>query len=267
MFFENVDCSGLPHPEKILFAGTELCGKVGDDLAGAKRPGQDGKCKKQRETESHDVSPGFASRWSITFQKKPADTRCYTAPLHSKGTAMTNKKQLPAQQPAEAPTGRAANPFLNAEFYNRMRDYTERDAAFSKELKAIAESGAGKQSTDMRTAPSLQLLRAVVKKGLSLDAMLGRIVEGVELGLWEPWLSAFGIEIRRVNYAKPGQRNARLALDMSLACKVNSVFANAGVANWRSLVAEDCVQIQIDKPTEKNGAKVYAIFYLDAPGK
>lgn len=178
---------------------------------------------------------------------------------------MTNKKQAPIKQPADESTGRVENPFLSAEFYNRMRDYTERDAAFSKELKAIGESRAGKQSTDIRTAPSLQLLRAVVKKGLSLDAMLGRMVEGVESGLWEPWMSAFGIEIRGVNYAKPEQRNARLALDMSLACKVNSVFANAGIANWRSLVADDCAQIQIDKPTETTGAKVYAIFYLDAP--
>lgn len=180
---------------------------------------------------------------------------------------MTNKKQPPAKQPAGAPTARVDNPFLNAEFYNRMRDYTERDAAFSKEVKAIGECGAGKHSTDMRTAPSLQLLRAVVKKGLSLDVMLERIVDGVELGLWEPWLSTFGIEIRGVDYAKPQQRNARLALDMSLACKVNSVFANAGIANWRSLVANDCAQIQIDKPTETSGAKVFAIFYLDAPGK
>lgn len=180
---------------------------------------------------------------------------------------MTNKKQPPVPKPAEAPTGRVGNPFLSAEFYNRMRDYTERDAAFSKELKAIGESGAGKRSTDMREAPSLQLLRAVVKKGLSLEVMLERIAEGGEPGLWEPWMSAFGIEIRGVNYARPEPRNARLALDMSLACKVNSVFANAGVVNWRSLVAEDCAQVQIDKPTEKSGAKVYAIFYLDAPGK
>ncbi|HEX8404884.1 MAG TPA: hypothetical protein VF670_09710, partial [Duganella sp.] len=61
---------------------------------------------------------------------------------------MTNKKQAPAKNPAEAPVGRAPNPFLNAEMYSRMRDYTERDAAFSKELKAIGESGAGKRSTD-----------------------------------------------------------------------------------------------------------------------
>lgn len=180
---------------------------------------------------------------------------------------MTNKKQPSAKQPAEGAAGRVDNPFLDAGFYSRMRDYTERDAAFSKEVKAIGDSGAGKQSTDIREAPSLQLLRAVVKKGLSLDTMLGRMVQGVELGLWEPWMSAFGIEIRGVNYAKLEPRNARLALDMSLACKVNSVFANAGIVNWRSLVAQDCVQVQIDKPTEKSGAKVYAIFYLDAPDK
>jgi hypothetical protein len=180
---------------------------------------------------------------------------------------MTNKKQPSTKQPAETSTGRVANPFLDAEFYSRMRDYTERDAAFSKELKAIGEAGAGKQGTDIRTAPSLELLRAVVKKGLSLETMLGRMTQGVELGLWEPWMTAFGIEIRGVNYAKTEQRNARLALDMSLACKVNSVFANAGIVNWRSLVAQDCAQIQIDKPTEKSGAKVYAIFFLDAPGK
>lgn len=145
-----------------------------------------------------------------------------------------------------------------------MRDYTERDAAFSKELKAISERGAGKQSSDARLAPSLQVLRGVVKKGLSLEEMFGRIVLGVEKGLWEPWLTVFGFELRGVNYAKTGQRNARLALDMSLASKANTAFANAGIPNWRSLVAEDCIQFQVEKPTEKTPAKAYAVFTLDA---
>jgi hypothetical protein len=180
---------------------------------------------------------------------------------------MTNKKQPPAKKTAEAPAGRVENPFLNTEFYARMRDYTERDAAFSKELKAIAESGAGKQSTDARFAPSLQVLRGVVKKGLALEDMLGRIVLGIEMGLWEPWLAAFGFELRGVNYAKTGERNARLALDISLASKATTAFANAGIPNWRSLVAEDCVQVHIEKPTEKTPAKGYAIFYLDSTGK
>jgi hypothetical protein len=177
---------------------------------------------------------------------------------------MTNKKQPPANKPAETPAGRPENPFLNAEFYARMRDYTERDAAFSKELKAIAERGASKQSTDARFAPSLELLRGVVKKGLPLEEMLGRIVLGSESGLWEPWLTAFGFALRGVNYAKTGPRNARLALDISLASKANPIFANAGIRNWRSLVAEDCAQVQVEKPTEKTPAQAYAIFYLDA---
>lgn len=180
---------------------------------------------------------------------------------------MTNKKQPAARPPSDTPAGRPENPFLNAEFYGRMRDYTERDAAFSKELKAIAERGAGKQSSDARHAPSLQVLRDVVKKGLSLDAMLGRIVLGVESGLWEPWLSAYGIELRGVNYAKGEARNARLALDISLAAKASSPFANAGMPNWRSVVVEDCAQVLIEKPTEKTPAKAYAIFYLDAADK
>jgi hypothetical protein len=177
---------------------------------------------------------------------------------------MTNKKQPPANKPADAPVGRPENPFINAEFYSRMRDYTERDAAFSKELKAIAERGAGKQSSDARFAPSLELLRGVVKKGLPLEDMLGRIVLGVESGQWEPWLAAFGFELRGVNYAKTGPRNARLALDISLASKANATFANAGIRHWRSLVAEDCAQVQVEKPTEKTPAKAYAIFHLDA---
>ncbi len=176
---------------------------------------------------------------------------------------MTKKKQ-PAPNAVEAPAGRPENPFVNAEFYSRMRDYTERDAAFSKELKAIAERGAGKQSTDARTAPSLEFLRGVVKKGLSLDTMLERIVMGVESGLWEPWLSSYGFELRGVNYGKAEPRNARLALDMSLASKANALYANAGMRNWRSLVAEDCAQVQIDKPTEKEPARAFAIFYLEA---
>ncbi|MES2262186.1 MAG: hypothetical protein V4724_27010 [Pseudomonadota bacterium] len=177
--------------------------------------------------------------------------------------AMTNKKQ-PAKKTVEAPAGRAENPFLDTDFYKRMRDYTERDAAFSKELKAIAERGAGKQNTDARHAPSLKLLRAVVKKGLPLEDMLGRIVQGIESGLWEPWLTVFGFELRGVNYNKTESRNARLALDISLASKANTTFSNAGIPNWRSLVVEDCAQLQIEKPTEKTPAKAYAIFYLDA---
>ncbi len=177
---------------------------------------------------------------------------------------MTTKKQPPAKNAAELPVGRYENPFLSAEFYTRMRDYTERDAAFSKELKAIAESGAGKKSTDARLAPSLNVLRSVVKKGLPLHDMFSRIVQGVESGLWEPWLAAYGIELRGVNYARTGQRNARLALDISLASKATTAFANAGIPNWRSLVAEDCFQVQIEKPTEKTPAKAYALFYLDA---
>jgi hypothetical protein len=177
---------------------------------------------------------------------------------------MTKKKQPPAASPAGAPSARPENPFIDAGFYDRVRDYTERDATFSKELKAIADRGASKQSTDARYAPSLELLRGVTKKGLTLDDMLGRIVAGAESGLWEPWLTAFGIELRGVSYDKNGPRNARLALDMSLAAKANPMFANAGVRNWRSVVAEDCAQVQVEKPTEQAPAKAYAIFYLDA---
>ncbi len=176
---------------------------------------------------------------------------------------MTNKKQPAPNKSVEATPGRPENPFVNAEFYARMRDYTERDAAFSKELKAIAERGAGKMNSEARTAPSLEFLRGVVKKGLSLDTMLDRIVMGVESGLWEPWLTSFGFELRGVNYGKAEPRNARIALDISLASKANALYANAGIRNWRSLVAEDCAQIQIEKPTEKEPAKAYAIFYLE----
>jgi hypothetical protein len=184
---------------------------------------------------------------------------------------MTNKKQPPAKVAkavaTEAPAGRPENPFLDAAFYGRMRDYTERDAAFSKELKSINDRGAGKASPDAREAPSLQVLRAVVKKGLSLDEILARIVRGVESGLWEPWLAPYGIELQGVNYAKTGARNARLALDLSLGSKATAAFANAGIANWRSLAAEDCAQVQVHKPTEKTPAKAYAIFHLDAAEK
>ncbi|MEO7580540.1 MAG: hypothetical protein ABIT83_23290 [Massilia sp.] len=177
---------------------------------------------------------------------------------------MTNKKQPRASDAAEAPAARAGNPFLDADFYTRMRDYTERDAAFSKELKAIGESGAGKKSTDARMAPSLRVLRAVVKKGLPLHEMFSRIVQGVESGSWEPWLAAYGFELRGVNYGKEGGRNARLALDLSLGSKATAAFANAGMPNWRSLVADDCAQVQIEKPGETTPAKAWAIFYLEA---
>jgi hypothetical protein len=183
---------------------------------------------------------------------------------------MTTKKQPGASATTAAtskPAGRPENPFLDAELYGRMRDYTERDAAFSKELKAINDRGAGKRSVDAREAPSLQVLRIVVKKGLPLHEVFARIVRGVESGLWEPWLASFGMELQGVNYAKDGPRNARLALDLSLGSKATAAFANAGIANWRSLAAEDCAQVQVHKPTEKTPAKAYAVFYLDAADK
>lgn len=179
---------------------------------------------------------------------------------------MTKNKQAPAPKTTEAPEGRPEkNPFLEAGFYSRMRDYTERDAAFSKELKAIAEYGAGKDGANPLYAPSLAVLRAVVKKGLSLEDIFKRIEAGVESGNWEAWLAAYGFELRGVNYAKTEPRNARLALDLSLGSKATAAFANAGIPNWRSLAAEDCVQVQIEKPTEKTPAKAWAIFVLDAP--
>ncbi|UUZ50232.1 hypothetical protein LP420_09850 [Massilia sp. B-10] len=84
-----------------------------------------------------------------------------------------------------------------------------------------------KNSPDARMAPSLDLLRRVIKKGLPLHEMLNRIVQGVESGLWEPWLAAYGFELRGVNYSKTGARNARIALDISLAAKANAIFSNA----------------------------------------
>ncbi|SFC52970.1 hypothetical protein [Massilia yuzhufengensis] len=177
---------------------------------------------------------------------------------------MTDKKPPSTGKPEAKPAGRPENPYLDGDFYNRVRDYTERDATFSKELKAIADRGAGKQSTDARFAPSLDLLRGVVKKGVSLNDMLERIVLGKESALWEAWLATFGIELRGVSYDKAGPRNARLALDLSLNAKANPLFSNEGVRNWRSLVAEDCAQVQVEKPTVETAAKAYAIFFLDA---
>ncbi|MDB5961034.1 MAG: hypothetical protein JWP59_2328 [Massilia sp.] len=178
---------------------------------------------------------------------------------------MTNKKTTSAKSASEeaAPAGRPPNPFLDPELYGRMRDYTERDAAFSKELKAISDRGAAKRSIDAREAPSLQVLRVGVKKGLALHEIFKRIVAGSESGLWEPWLAQFGFALQGVNYAKTGARNARIALDLSLGSKATAFFANAGIANWRSLAAEDCAQVQIEKPTEKTPAKAYAVFFLD----
>lgn len=158
---------------------------------------------------------------------------------------------------------RVANPFLDSELYARMRDYTEREAAVAKELRAIVERGASKQSSDLRFAPSLHAILSMVKKGLPFSDMLNRIAAGTEKGLWEPWMTGFGFEIRAVNYAQTGARNARLALDLGVASKANAVFAKANIANWRSLVAEDCAELHIQKASDKTPFSAHAIFYLD----
>jgi hypothetical protein len=158
---------------------------------------------------------------------------------------------------------RAANPFLDGELYTRTREYSPREAIFSKEMKAINERGAGKRNRDPLQAPSLAPLLGMVKKGLSLEDMFGKIIAGADKGLWEGWMETFGFEIRSVNYAPTGKRNAVLALDLGITSKANALFAKEGVPNWRSLVVEDCAELKIRHATEKTPFAACAIFYLD----
>lgn len=176
---------------------------------------------------------------------------------------MTKLTTLPPKKRLGAGEKRAANPFLDGELHARMRDYTEREAAIAKELRAIVERGASAQNPDPRLAPSLQSIGSMVKKGLPFSEMLNRIVAGTEKALWEPWLTGFGFELRTVNYAQTGARNACLALDLGVGSKANAVFAKVLVSNWRSLVAEDCLKLHIENATEKTPFKAFAMFYLD----
>ncbi|HAT30128.1 MAG TPA: hypothetical protein DCW29_04540 [Janthinobacterium sp.] len=147
-----------------------------------------------------------------------------------------------------------------------MRTYTEREPAVVKELRAIAERGPGKLSLDPRFAPSLQCLRDTVKKGLTLAEMFSRIAAGTEKGMWEPWMAAFGLELRGVNYAQTGKRNACIAIDMRVGSKANAMFGKAFLPNWRSLVSEDCYALHIENADDVT-SKAYAIFYLDPDPK
>lgn len=176
---------------------------------------------------------------------------------------MTQIKKLATPRRVKTGVVRPVNPFLDTELFTRMRDYTDRDAIFAKEIKAIAESGAGKQAPDPRFAPSLQTILGVVKKGLTLAQMFERIVAGTERGLWEPWMEAYGFELRSADYAKTGPRNAALALDLRAGSKANFLFTKAGVANWRSLVVQDCGGLRIENMNDNTLFTAYAFFYLD----
>jgi hypothetical protein len=190
-----------------------------------------------------------------TTTKPPAKKRA------ASGAAATTTP--PAKKRTEPSAERAANPFLDAELYTRTREYSPREAIFSKEMKAINERGAGKRNRDPLQAPSLQPLLGMVKKGLSLKDMFGKIIAGTEKGLWEGWMETFGFEIRSVNYAPTGKRNAVLALDIGISSKANALFAKEGVPNWRSLVVEDCAELKIRHATEKTPFDACAVFYLD----
>lgn len=169
------------------------------------------------------------------------------------------KNTTSPKKPASAVPDAAVNPFLDDAFYARMRAYTDRDPAIVKELKAIGECGAGARQPDAREAPSLQALRTVVKKGVALAQMFERIVAGTEKGLWLPWMTVFGFELRSVSYAPGMPRNACLALDLGVGSKAHALFAAAGVPNWRSHVSADCAELQLGR----DGGKSFAIFYLD----
>ena len=168
----------------------------------------------------------------------------------------------PTKRAAARAANRAENPYLDAELHTRMRDYTERGEAITKELRAIVERGAGKRGPDPRTAHALAPLRGMVKKGMTLAEMFSRIAAGTEKGLWEPWMSAFGMELRSVNYTG-SPRNACISLDLGDGAKANALFAKMNVFNWRSLAAEDCAELKVQKPTDKTLFQAHAIFYID----
>lgn len=184
-------------------------------------------------------------------------------PARKRAEPGTATATTPAKKRTEPSAERAINPFLDAELYTRTREYSPREAIFSKEMKAINERGAGKRNRDPLQAPSLQPLLGMVKKGLSLKDMFGKIIAGTEKGLWEGWMETFGFEIRSVNYAPSGKRNAVLALDLGISSKANALFAKEGVPNWRSLVVEDCAELKIRHATEKTPFDACAVFYLD----
>lgn len=180
---------------------------------------------------------------------------------------MTQINKAPAKKRSDARAARAVNPYLDTDLHTRMRDYTEREAAVAKELRAIAERGASRRHPDPRFAPSLESILGIVKKGLPLSEMFARIALGTEKALWQPWMTAYGFELRSVNYAATGARNACLALDLGAGSKANAVFAKAGVANWRSCAAEDCAQLHIVPANGKTQASAVAIYYLDPESK
>ena len=192
-----------------------------------------------------------------TTTKPAAKKRPESAAKPSNLAAPAPKKRL------EPSAERAANPFLDGELYTRTREYSPREAIFSKEMKAINERGAGKRNRDPLQAPSLKPLLGMVKKGLTLKDMFGKIIAGTDKGLWEGWLETFGFEIRSVNYAPSGKRNAVLALDLGITSKANALFAKESVPNWRSLVVEDCAELKIRHATEKTPFAACAVFYLD----
>lgn len=176
---------------------------------------------------------------------------------------MTTPTKTPAAKRTEPSAERAPNPFLDGDLYVRTREYSPREAIFSKEMKAINERGAGKRNRDPLQAPSLKPLLGMVKKGKSLKDMFGQIIAGNDKGLWTGWMETFGFEIRSVNYAATGKRNAVIALDLGISSKANALFAKEGVPNWRSLVVEDCAELKIRHATEKTPFEACAVFYLD----
>ncbi|MES3020001.1 MAG: hypothetical protein V4857_00290 [Pseudomonadota bacterium] len=185
----------------------------------------------------------------------------------AKAAAKPAAKPKPAPAKDGDPVAKlTSNPFLDADMLVRMRDYTERDAALGKELRAIDECGAGRKSPDPRRSPALKPLLALVKKGLKLSDMFDRIVAGTEKGLWEGWLATYGLEILDVNYG-PGPRNARIALDLTGKSKANALFANAGVPNWRSVAAEDCASVRIENINDTPRLEAVAVFVLDPAPK
>lgn len=182
---------------------------------------------------------------------------------------MDNIIQFPSEKRAEAGAVQATNPFLNSGLYEKMLAHKALEAIVAEELLAIQARGPGSRDFNPLTAPSLHVLRQTKKRGTTLAAALVDMAAGTNLGPANTSVRAFGLEIWDVTKNRStGGQNARLALDLDTYCSSEPIFAKAGIANWRSLVAEDCAELILETHDDgKTFGKAIAIFYLGAGGE
>lgn len=166
--------------------------------------------------------------------------------------------QFPTQTRVEDGALNADNPFLNTALYEKLLKDENEWAPVAAELASIAQRGAGARCPDATRALSLLPLRSSVKNRARLADVFAAL-SMLQPGFNGKVLTQFGVEICRWPF--PGEPML-ISVDLGQFSLAAKFYEKANMENWRTLVAQDCREMNFVAPLDNLYHTAVAFFEI-----